>query len=76
MSRQERHVVPNPNGGWSSKKNGAERSTKNFDTKKEAEEFSSELSEREGSELIIHGKDGKIQSASRSRTSNSSKEND
>lgn len=56
-----RHVTPNPEGGWDSKKGGAERASKHFYTKKDAEKFSRELSKKEGSELYIHGKDGKIQ---------------
>jgi len=56
-----RHVVPNTNGGWDSKKGGSERASKHFDTKKEAEKFSRELSKKENSELFIHGLDGKIQ---------------
>jgi len=59
--RETRHVVPNDEGGWSSKKGGSQRASKNFDTKKDAEKYSRELSKKEGSELIIHGKDGKIQ---------------
>lgn len=63
MGRPTRHVVPNSDGGWDSKKGGAERSSKHFDTKKQAEDYSRDLSRREGSELIIHGKDGRIQRA-------------
>lgn len=59
--RETRHVVPKHDGGWSSKKGGAEKASKNFETKKEAEKYSRELSKKEGSELLIHGKDGKIQ---------------
>lgn len=59
--RETRHVVPNDEGGWSSKKGGSQRASKNFETKKDAEKYSRELSKKEGSELIIHGKDGKIQ---------------
>lgn len=61
MSKNSRHVVPNPGGGWDSKKSGAKRASGHFDTKKEAEKYSRNLSRREGSELYIHGKDGKIQ---------------
>lgn len=61
MSRQTRHVVPNSKGGWDSKKGGADRASKHFDTKKKAESYSREQSRKEGSELLIHGKDGKIQ---------------
>ena len=56
-----RHVVPNQDGGWSSKKGGADRASKNFDTKKQAEQWSRDLSRKEGSELVIHKKDGTIQ---------------
>lgn len=56
-----RHVVPNQNGGWDSKKGGADRASKHFETKKEAEDYSRKLSINEGSELYVHGKDGKIQ---------------
>lgn len=63
MTRKTRHVVPNPDGGWDSKKGGAERASKHFDTKKEAEQYSRDLSKKESSELIIHNKDGKISRA-------------
>ncbi|MUP45384.1 DUF2188 domain-containing protein [Gramella sp. BOM4] len=56
-----RHVTPNSNGGWDSKKGGSDRASKHFETKKEAEKYSRDLSRKEGSELFIHGKDGKIQ---------------
>ena len=58
---QTRHVVPNPDGGWDSKKGGSQRASKHFETKKEAEAYSRDLSRKESSELFIHGKDGKIQ---------------
>lgn len=63
MTRMTRHVVPNSKGGWDSKKGGAEKASKHFDTKKEAEKYSRDLSRKEGSELIIHNKDGKISRA-------------
>lgn len=56
-----RHVVPNSDGGWDSKKGGADRASKHFEIKKDAETYSRDLSRKEGSELFIHGKDGKIQ---------------
>ncbi|MCD4734434.1 MAG: DUF2188 domain-containing protein [Bacteroidales bacterium] len=56
-----RHLVPNQDGGWSSKKGGAQKSSKNFDTKKGAEKWSRDISRKEGSELVIHKKDGRIQ---------------
>jgi hypothetical protein len=59
-TRKTRHVVPN-HDGWSSKKGGADRASKNFDTKKEAEDWSRDVSKKEGSELVIHRKDGTIE---------------
>ena len=56
-----RHVVPKPGGGWNSRKAGAEKASKSFDTKKEAEQWSRQKSRNEGSELVIHRKDGTIQ---------------
>lgn len=56
-----RHIVPNPEGGWVSKKGGAERASKHFETKKEAVDYSRELSKKQKTELVIHKKDGTIQ---------------
>jgi hypothetical protein len=57
-----RHVVPNPDGGWDNKKGGGERASSHHDTKQDTIDRAREQSRREGSELVIHGKDGKIQS--------------
>ncbi len=62
MKRKERHVVPNSDkGGWDSKRENAEKSSKYFETKKAAMDWSREKAKQEKSELIPHGKDGKIQ---------------
>jgi len=61
MPRKERHVVPNKNGGWDSKRENAKKASKHFDTKKEAMEWSREKAIKEKSELIPHRKDGVIQ---------------
>jgi len=61
MSRKERHVVANPDGGWDSKREHAQRASKHFDTKEDAMDWSREKSISEGSELIPHRKDGTIQ---------------
>lgn len=62
MARKERHVVPNKDGGWDSKRENAERASKHFETKEEAMSWSRDKSKDEGSELIPHRKDGTIQS--------------
>jgi hypothetical protein len=61
VSRKEHHIVPNRVGGWSIKKSGGEKAIKNFDRKSDAEDFGRVISQNQGSELIIHGKDGKVQ---------------
>ena len=55
-----RHVVPNPNGGWDSKRGGAKKASKHFETKKECETYSRDLSKKQGTELKIHKLDGTI----------------
>jgi len=48
MSRKERHVVPNPEGGWDSKRKRAERASKHFETKEDAMKWSREKAEMRG----------------------------
>lgn len=61
MSRKTHHVVPNPGGGWDVKKGGAQRASAHADTKAEAESIGREISRNQGTEFVIHGKDGVIQ---------------
>lgn len=61
MARKEHHIVPNPNGGWDIKRENAIKSSGHFDTKKEAIDRGRQISKNQGSELIIHGRDGRIQ---------------
>ena len=60
MAKQH-HVVPNPNGGWDVKKENAERASNHFDTKQPAIDKARNISQNQGSELYIHGKNGQIQ---------------
>jgi len=62
VKRKEHHVVPRDEG-WAVKKSGATRDTKHFDHKVDAVGFARSVSKNQGSELIIHGRDGKIQRA-------------
>lgn len=55
------HVVPNPAGGWDIKKGGASRSSGHADTKRDAVDTARHISRNQGTELVIHGRDGKIQ---------------
>ena len=62
MAKKSYHVVPNPKGGWSVKKATATRASKHFDKKSDAITQARDLSKKEGTELIIHGRDGTIKS--------------
>ena len=55
------HVVPNADGGWDVKKDGATRSSGHFDRKQDAVDAGRKISQNQGTEFYIHGKDGKIQ---------------
>ena len=62
MRRKSVHVVPNSiQGGWTVKKNEAQRASAHTETKADAVKLGRVISQRSGSELVIHGKDGKIQ---------------
>ena len=61
MPRKTHHVVHNPDGGWDVKKGGANRASKHFDTKQNAENWGRQVSTNQHSEFIIHGLDGRIQ---------------
>lgn len=60
MAKNSHHVVPDPNGGWSVKKEGASRASKRFDQKRDAVTYAKNISKDQGSELVIHGRDGTI----------------
>ncbi len=61
MPRETHHVVPNPDGGWDVKRGGGERASAHTDTKAEAVNRARGISRNQGTELVIHGKDGVIQ---------------
>ena len=63
MARKTHHVVPNPNGGWDVKRGGAQRSSGRFNTKAEAIDVGRQISINQGTEFLIHGLNGRIQSA-------------
>jgi uncharacterized protein YdaT len=55
------HVVPAPQGGWNIKLAGSSRASAHTETKKEAVDLGRDISRHQGTELVIHGKDGVIQ---------------
>lgn len=62
MPNKTHHVVPNSKGGWDVKKGGAERASKHTETKAEAVDIARDISRNQKTEMLIHGKDGRIQS--------------
>lgn len=60
MARKSHHVVPASQGGWNIKKGGADRPSAHAETKAQAIDIARKISQNQGSELVIHNKDGKI----------------
>lgn len=59
MSKKKQHIVPN-NGQWSVKGEGNSKYTATTDTQKEAIEIARDIARNQQSEVVIHGRDGKI----------------
>ena len=59
--RGSHHVVTSPGGGWDVEKGGAQRASVHRETKREAETVGRKISQNQGPEFVIHGKDGVIQ---------------
>ena len=59
--KKNQHVVPSKDGGWDVKGEGNSKSTAHTDTKQEAIDKGREIAKNQHSELVIHGKDGRIQ---------------
>lgn len=60
-ARDTVQVIPNLLGGWSVKRYGALRASRNFATRDEAIDWGRDQSRKRRSELYIHGKDGAVQ---------------
>ena len=57
----DRHVVPNPDGGWDVRAPGASRASSHHDTQAEAINRARDIVHNAGGgELVIHGRDGRI----------------
>ena len=61
--RKSHHVVPSPAGGWNVKKGGANRASRHFELKQDAIDYGRKVSQNQGTELVIQGKNGIIQSS-------------
>ena len=55
------HVVPNPSSGWDNKRASSQRASGHYETKREAIDAARVVSRNQGTELFIHGLDGRIQ---------------
>jgi hypothetical protein len=63
MLKKGQHVVPS-GGKWSVRVAGAKRASGTFDTQKEAIDNAREKARQQGTELYIHGRDGRIRERS------------
>lgn len=55
------HVIPHKTGGWQVKSVGAKKATVVTTTKRDAINIARKISQHQHSELVIHGKNGRIQ---------------
>lgn len=61
MPRNNRHVVPTSDGRWAVRREGSDRASGIFDTKRDAMDRGRELEKNTGGgELVDHGRDGRI----------------
>lgn len=59
--RNERHVTPNPDGGWDVVKPGASRASSHHDTQAQASDRAREIvGNSGGGEVVIHGRNNQI----------------
>lgn len=59
MERKGQHVVPS-SGKWSVLKAGAGRATSVHSTQAEAVKVATKIARNQGTELYVHGRDGRI----------------
>ena len=57
---KNQHVTPHPNGGWQVKGERNHRATARTHTQEESIKIGRAIAQKQGSELIIHGTDGRI----------------
>lgn len=56
---RNQHVVPR-DGEWAVRGAGASRDTRRFDTQGEAIDAARRIARNQGSELLVHGQDGRV----------------
>ena len=60
MAKNARHVAPNLTGGWSVRKTGAARASKNFETQADAINYGKALAQKDNADLYVHGRSGAV----------------
>jgi len=60
MTKRNQHVVPREDG-WAVRGAKSTRDTEHFDRKQDAVDRAREISNNQGTELVVHGLNGKIQ---------------
>jgi hypothetical protein len=58
---KNQHIMKHPDGGWQVKGEGNTKATKRFKTKDEAVAYAKTIAENQGSTIVPHKKDGKLQ---------------
>jgi len=61
MSSKNQHVVPHK-GGWAVKGAGSQKASSVHSTQKSAIDTARSIARNQGSELLVHGKNGQIRS--------------
>lgn len=59
VNKKGQHVVPS-GGKWAIRRSGAARASETFETQSEAVSRARALAIRQGTELYVHGRDGRI----------------
>lgn len=59
---KNQHVTPHPKGGWQVKGAGNSRATARTSTQKQAAKIARNIAISQGSERVIHGRNGQIRS--------------
>jgi hypothetical protein len=60
MPKKNQHVVPTGDGNWGVRGEGNSKVTKKTPTQSDAITIARDIAKNQGSEVVIHGKDGKI----------------
>lgn len=57
---KNQHVTPHKDGGWQVKGAGNSRATVRTTTQKEAQKIATQIAQKQKSEVLVHGRDGRI----------------